>query len=81
MDRVYNGLQGTDRPLNAEQSETLQAYRNGQLLELANEATLESGHGRLKTADGKSVDIGGSTGGLVCVVLDDWEPAKTDQFR
>ena len=43
---------------------------------LVNEATLASGHGRLRIADGQTVDIGGSTGGTSRVVIDGYTAPK-----
>ena len=40
-----------------------------------------SGHGRLKKEDHSFVDIGGSTGGFVRTVLDDWEPPDLADFE
>jgi hypothetical protein len=47
---------------------------NGNLLHEANTLTRLSGHGRLRKSNGEFIDIGGSTGGFVRTVLDDWEP-------
>jgi predicted rRNA methylase YqxC with S4 and FtsJ domains len=47
---------------------------NGKLLHAANTLTRLSGHGRLRKSNGEFIDIGGSTGGFVRTVLDDWEP-------
>ena len=47
---------------------------NGKLLDEANRLTRLSGHGRLRKSNGEFIDIGGSTGGFVRTVLDDWEP-------
>ena len=69
------------RPLNPEQLRVLQEYQSGELRRQANKLTMISGHGRLKKADGSFVDIGGSTGGFVRTVLDDWEPPDTADFE
>ena len=42
---------------------------------------MTSGHGRLKKADQTHVDIGGSTGGFVRTVLDDWETPDLTDFK
>ena len=42
--------------------------------------TMISGRGRLKKEDHSFVDIGGSTGGFVRTVLDDWEPPDLADF-
>ena len=62
------------RPLNPKQLRVLQEYQSGELRRQANNLTMISGHGRLKKEDHSFVDIGGSTGGFVRTVLDDWEP-------
>ena len=60
--------------LNPKQLRVLQEYQSGELRRQANKLTMISGHGRLKKEDHSFVDIGGSTGGFVRTVLDDWEP-------
>ena len=62
------------KPLNRNQMRVLQDYRSGELRRQANKLTMISGHGRLQKEDHSFVDIGGSTGGFVRTVLDDWEP-------
>ena len=42
---------------------------------------MASGHDRLKKEDRSFVDIGGSTGGFVRTVLDDWEPPDLAEFE
>ena len=81
LDRVCQKLSDTGKSLNPEQMQVLRTYWNGDLKEQANKATLDSGHGRLKRSDDTGVDIGGSTGGFVRVVLDDWEPPNTEEFQ
>ena len=44
----------------------------------ANRLTRLSGHGRIKLPDGRSVDIGGSTGGFTRAVLYNWTPPNLD---
>ena len=69
----------TRKPLTPMQLEVLKQFKSGLLLREANRRTLISGHGRLKRADDTFEDIGGSTGGLVRIVLDNWrEPALED---
>ena len=68
------------RPLNPKQLRVLQEYQSGELRRQANKLTMISGHGRLKKEDQSFVDIGGSTGGFVRTVLDDWEPPDTADF-
>ena len=55
-------------------------YQSGELRKEANKLTKISGHGRLKKEDDSFVDIGGSTGGFVRTVLDDWEPPDLADF-
>ena len=68
------------RPLNREQLQVLEKYQRDELRLQANELTMISGHGRLKNEDHSFVDIGGSTGGFVRTVLDDWEPPDLADF-
>ena len=70
----------TWRPFTPRQQEVLQLYKSGWLRQEANRLTLISGHGRLKRADGTFEDIGGSTGGFVRTVLDDWGPPDLKDF-
>ena len=67
--------------LNPKQQAVLQEYQSGELRTQANRLTLISGHGRLKHEDLSFVDIGGSTGGFVRTVLDDWEPPDLWSFE
>ena len=69
------------RPLNPEQLRVLQEYQSGELRRQANKLTMISGHGRLKKEDHSFVDIGGSIGGFVRTVLDDWEPPDLADFE
>ena len=59
----------------------LRLYQTGELKKNANELTMANGHGRLRKDDESFVDIGGSTGGFVRVVLDDWEPPDLSEFQ
>ena len=38
------------------------------------------GHGRLENAAGKTMDIGGSTGGETRKILDGWKPPDWQEF-
>jgi hypothetical protein len=67
--------------LNAEQQQVLATYESGELQRRANALTIESGHGRVHRQDGTHRDIGGSTGGLVRVVLDNWEPPTLQELQ
>ena len=69
------------RTLNPKQLRVLQEYQSGILRRQANNLTMVSGHGRLKKEDRSFVDIGGSTGGFVRTVLDDWEPPDLADFE
>jgi hypothetical protein len=69
------------RTLNLKQQRVLQEYKSGFLRRQANKLTMISGHGRLKNDDRSFVDIGGSTGGFVRTVLDDWEPPDLAVFE
>ena len=62
------------------QQQVLEDYQSGELRMKANNLTMKSGHGRLKRKDDSFVDIGGSTGGFVRTVLDDWEPPDVADF-
>ena len=68
------------RRLNREQLRVLEKYQSGELRRQANKLTIMSGHGRLKKEDHSFVDIGGSTGGFVRTVLDDWEAPALDEL-
>ena len=69
------------KQLNREQLRVLKDYQSGELRKEANRLTMLSGHGRLKKADNSFVDIGGSTGGFVRTVLDDWEAPDLTYFQ
>ena len=79
QDKLSKG-KGNARPLTHEQKRVLEAYRSGELRKEANRLTKISGHGRLKKEDDSYMDIGGSTGGCVRIVLDDWEPPDFEDF-
>ena len=68
-------------PFTPRQLEVLEQYRSGWLRKEANKRTLISGHGRLKREDDSYLDIGGSTGGFVRTVLDDWGPPDLTDFE
>ena len=69
------------RPLNPKQQQIWQEYKNGELRRQANKLIMVSGHGRLENEDHSFVDIGGSTGGFVRTVLDDWGPPDLKDFE
>ena len=72
---------GKTRTLNPIQLRLLQEYQSGELRRQANKLTMISDHGRLTNLDHSFVDIGGSTGGFVRTVLDDWEPPDLADFE
>jgi hypothetical protein len=76
----HKGKTKTKR-LSPKQLQVLKEYQNGELRRKANRLTLRSGHGRLSREDNSFVDIGGSTGGFVRTVLDDWEPPDLAEFE
>ena len=83
LERLQERLSQGDpslRQLNPKQQRVLQAYQSGELRNEANRLTMIPGHGRLKKDDDTFVDIGGSTGGFVRTVLDDWEPPDLAEF-
>ena len=80
QERLSQGDPSGESRLNPKQWRVLQQYRRGELRKQANMLTLKSGHGRLKKEDHSFVDIGGSTGGFVRTVLDDWEPPDLAEF-
>ena len=73
--------QSKARALRPNQLKVLKEYRSGELRKQANKLTMMSGHGRLSREDHSYVDIGGSTGGFVRTVLDDWEPPDLGEFE
>ncbi len=87
--RIQENSQIDARPLTSKQLRELHAYQNGDLRKEANKFTMISGHSRLRKDDyelrpwdrDSFVDIGGSTGGFVRTVLDDWEPPDLADFR
>ena len=79
--KMLDRLEGkTWRPFTARQREVLDQYRSGWLRNEANKLSLISDHGRLKRADDTFEEIGGSTGGFVSTVLDDWGPPELTDF-
>ena len=81
LERLQLKLAESNRTLHPKQQRVLEQYQRGDLLREANRLTLASGHGRLKRPDGSYVDIGGSTGGFLRVVLDDWMPPDVSEFQ
>ena len=62
------------------EKEVLQQWDSGQLLQQKNMSIVAVGHGRLQTAHGDYLDIGGSTGGGSRRVLDSWQPPDWREF-
>ena len=88
QDKLSQGKEAKDKgkrravlALSPHQQQVLEEYQSGELRRKANDLTLKSGHGRLKGEDGTFVDIGGSTGGFLRTVLDDWEPPDLADFQ
>ena len=81
LERLQEELSQEGKSLNPKQLRLLQEYQSGELLRQANKLTMVSGHGRLKKEDHSFVDIGGSTGGFLRTVLDDWEPPDLADFE
>ena len=62
------------------QLEVLQQWDSGELLANRNRSIVALGHGRLRTARGDYLDIGGSTGGGSRRIIDGWQPPDWRQF-
>ena len=72
---------GASQPaLSERQEELLRQWRSGQLRVQRNTAAAAAGHGRLESATGDYMDIGGSTGGGSRRVVDSWLPPDWRQF-
>ena len=54
--------------------EVLRQWDNGELRDNRNMSIVAFGHGRLRTAGGDYMDIGGSTGGGSRRIIDGWQP-------
>ena len=66
--------------LTRRQLEVLQKWESGELLSNRNRAIVAVGHGRLRTAGGDYLDIGGSTGGGSRRIIDSWQPPDWREF-
>ena len=62
------------------QLEVLEKWDSGQLLAERNKSIADLGHGRLQTASGDFLDIGGSTGGGSRRIIDGWKPPDWSDF-
>ena len=76
------GLSHSQRPLTLtrNQLDVLEKWHKGELLDDWNNAVLALGHGRLRNLAGRTLDIGGSTGGGSRRVLDTWQPPDWRRF-
>ena len=66
--------------LTQEQVEVLRQWDTNELLRNRNSAIVAHGHGRLRTARGDYLDIGGSTGGGSRRIIDGWKPPDWQEF-
>ena len=62
------------------QLDVLERWDSGELLDNRNRAIVALGHGRLRTARGDYLDIGGSAGGGSRRIIDGWQPPDWRQF-
>ena len=62
------------------QTDLLERYDSGVLLQELNSAIAAWGHGRLRSEAGEHLDIGGSTGGGSRRIIDDWTPPDYWEF-
>ena len=60
--------------LSSRQTVLLEQYESGRLMKELNEAKVAWGHGCLRSEDGDTLHIGGSTGGGSRRIIDDWAP-------
>ncbi len=58
----------------------VQKLNSGELRQTANAAIKAHGHGRLRAADGSSMDIGGKTGGRTRRLLDSYVIPSHENF-
>ena len=65
---------------NSSQQRLLQLFDSGHLLRDCNSSIVAWGHGRLRSRDGRTMDIGGSTGGGSRRVIDDWVEPNCEEF-
>ena len=68
------------RGLTSRQTDLLERYDSGTLLEEFNGAIAAWGHGRLRSEAGEHLDIGGSTGGGSRRIIDGWTPPDWREF-
>ena len=77
--RVNNG-QCKYEDLTEENKVDLGNLNNGNLRKWANSAIIAYGHGSVRRADGATMAIGGSTGGITRRLLDGHQQADADDF-
>jgi len=66
--------------LTSRQMDLLEQWDSGELLRQKNAAVVAWGHGRLDSADGAQLAIGGSTGGGSRRIIDGWVPPDWREF-
>jgi len=66
--------------LNQRDSDLLKDFRSGVLLERLNLAVVQHGHGTLRQVGGRTLQIGGSSGGMTRSLLDGWEVPNVASF-
>ena len=69
------------RAVTSWQTDLLERYDSGVLLQELNSAIAAWGHGRLRSEAGDHLDIGGSTGGGSRRIIDDWAPPAPLHLR
>ena len=72
--RIAEGEAADHEELTSKQLALLELFDSGFLLQEANRLTKLAGHGRIHKSQREWMDIGGSTGGFVRTVLEDWAP-------
>ena len=72
---VVDPLEITD-----EQQQNLVSLNNSSMLTELNRAILAFGHGTLRHPDGRTMSIGGSTGGICRMILDAPDPQELQDF-
>ena len=77
---ILDGRTPKPAPLTRQQQHLLELYKNGELLEKANELTLLSGNGYLHREDGEILKIGDSEGGFTRRFLYGWKGPKVVDF-
>jgi len=78
--RQISGRLIREDQLSQRDANLLQDFRNGRALEQLNMAVVEHGHGTLRGVGGRTLQIGGSSGGRTRELLDNWEPPNVASF-